>query len=362
MARGIGDRQALLRSVGGLLLAVGCVVILSRRSGAHHWTKFELTALIAVPAVLLYGLAVAGAPRAGAGGPEAWRSILLVTAVLLAPVTLFLLLDWVGANTKHLLYDAGVLVLTAALATVGARRAQAPYVVLLAGLALLLAWMLVWVKIIHDPSAETVRWLLLAGGALLLMVSSVIGVLASRALGAGELAIAGAVGAVAAGLVGIFVGGFEAVDAIVGGPLTSVTSSESSGSASSVTVESTGTATNPGHGAPVVTEHVIHRPRETHVFTSHFSGGQTLGWDIYLLVLSLGLLLAAARTKTRGLGYVGAIGLLFFIESVGTQLSRLLAGHGPSSSLAGWPLVLVVLGVAGLAASWTRPRRRADST
>jgi hypothetical protein len=362
MARGIGDRQAVLRSVGGLLLAVGCVVILSRRSGAHHWTKFELMALIAVPTMLLYGLAVAGAPRAGAGGPEAWRSILLVTAVLLAPVSLFLFLNWAGASTKHLLYDAGVLVLTAALATVGAMRAQAPYVVLLAGLALLLAWMLVWAKIVHDPSAETVRWLLLAGGALLLLASSVIGGLATRAVGAGELAIAGAVGALAAGLVGIFVGGFGILGSILGGPLTTVTSSGSSSSESSVTVESTGTATSPGQGAPVVTEHVIHRPQETHVFASHLSGGQTPGWDIYLLVLSLGLVLAGSRTKARGLGYVGAIGLLFFIESVGTQISRQLSGHGPSSSLAGWPLVLVILGVAGLAASWTRPRRRAHGT
>jgi hypothetical protein len=317
MARGIGDRQALLRSAGGVLLAVGCLVLLSRRSATHQWSKFELMLLIAAPAALLYLLALHSAPRVASGRTETWRSVLLVTAVLLAPVALFLFLDWAGASTKHLLYDAGVLVATAIVAIAGARRARAPFAFLPAGLALLGAWILVGFKIIHDPSADTVRWVLLAGGALLLIAAAAVSVLAESARGAAELGVAGAVGAVSAGVLGIFVGGFGAVSAIATGA--------------------------------------------NDLIAPHLSGGQTLGWDIYLLVVSLALVLAGARSRARGLGYVGAIGLLFFIESVGTEISRRLAGHSPSGSLAGWPLVLVVLGVGGLAASWTRPGRRPDS-
>jgi hypothetical protein len=348
MDRGIGDMQALLRSVGGLLLAVGCVVVLSRRSGAHHWSKFELTLLIAAPTGLLYGLAIYGAPRAGAVLAEAWRSVLLVSAVLLAPVALFLFLDWAGASTNHLLYDAGVLIVTGALAIAGARRVRAGYAVLPGGLALLGAWILIWAKIIHDPSAETVRWLLLCGGALLLVGAAAIAYVASRAVGAVELAVAGAIGALSAGILGVFVSGFGTLAGLAG----------SSSSESSVTVESSGTSSSSGNGRPTVTEHVIHRSAPSHLPGLHISGAQTLGWDIYLLVLSLGLVWFGARMKARGLGYVGAFGLLFFTASVGAQISHELSGHAPSSSLAGWPLVLVVLGVAGLAASWTRPGRR----
>jgi hypothetical protein len=71
---------------------------------------------------------------------------------------------------------------------------------------------------------------------------------------------------------------------------------------------------------------------------------------VYLLVVSVALIWAAARWRTRGLGYVGGIGLLAFIISVAIQITRLEAGRTPTASVVGWPLALILIGVAGLAA------------
>jgi hypothetical protein len=89
---------------------------------------------------------------------------------------------------------------------------------------------------------------------------------------------------------------------------------------------------------------------------AHISGAQTTGWDIYLLVVSVALIWLASRSGRRGPGYAGALGLLLFIASTAAQLTRVENGHAPSHSLLGWPLVLVVLGLAGLAAPLLRRR------
>jgi membrane-bound ClpP family serine protease len=89
-------------------------------------------------------------------------------------------------------------------------------------------------------------------------------------------------------------------------------------------------------------------PSPAHV--AHTSGLQHFGWDLYLLVVSVAFIFMAARWHTRGLGYVGGIGLLAFIVSVAAQITRLEAGRAPTASVVGWPLALILIGVAGLAA------------
>jgi hypothetical protein len=248
--------------------------------------------------------------------------VLLVTAILLTPVALFLLLQWAGASTRHLLYDAAVLAATAAIAWLGSRRAGAPYALLLAGLALLGAWMLVWLKILDHPSGDTVRWLLLAGGAVLLVAS-------------GALALAGALGATEMAT-GVLVSVFGATLA----GFSSISGASSSG----------------GSGGVVTTAPAMPQ----HLGVPHLSGEQTTGWDVYLLIVSLALVWVAARSRARGPGYVGAIGLLLFMISVGAQLTRVATGHATSHSLLGWPLVLVALGLLGLAAPLLGRRRPAS--
>jgi hypothetical protein len=312
------DLTDLSRSVGGVLLAVGAVVVLTRKSGEGQLSDLARVLITGAPAILLYTLAVGAIERDRINDGEPWRAILLVTSILLATVALFELLRWIGADTANALWSAGVFVASGLLAGYGAQRATVPYGALLAGLAALSAWLLTCAKILGDPSTDTVRWLLVAGGGLLFLAA---GAIARRdALGAPELAIAGGIAAVAAGVLGVFVGYFVG---IFRGFVDSGRSLSHSG---------------PSHRAfefPGI---------------AHASGLQSFGWDLYLLLVSLGLVWVGSRVRARGLGYVGAAGLVAFAISVGAQITRLESGHTPSGSLAGWPLALVGVGAVALIA------------
>jgi hypothetical protein len=86
---------------------------------------------------------------------------------------------------------------------------------------------------------------------------------------------------------------------------------------------------------------------------------QHFGWDLYLLVASLAFVWIAVRGRVRGMGYAGAIGLLTFALSAGVRITRTQTGLTTTSSIVGWPLALMLLGVAGLVASALAPRRSA---
>lgn len=415
------DATDLLRSAGGLLFAVGAVVLLSRKPGHHEWSSFGRLLIVLVPAVVLYVLAlgVLERPR-DEGDAQPWQSVLMVAAILLAPVALFEFLNWIGANTSHVLYDAGVFALTALLAGYGARRARAPYAVLFAALALLVTWLLVWSKILGHPSADAYRWLLVAAGVLLLLVA--VRLARAHTIGAGEVATVGGLTAVAAGVFGVIVGYVvgvaQSIDKAFGGTLSPTlgTRSEitSQSAFASRPVGTSGsipphpvTASRPvfspsrlaGHAAGRLQRvHVSGLPRVgvgqlqqqihagrlqsiqasriRHIYeasrlkrgrigglprshperglnlfhVNHVSGLQHFGWDLYLLVVSLALVWIGSRVRVRGLGYVGGIGLLAFLISVGSQITRIEFGHAPATGIVGWPLALLILGLAGLAA------------
>lgn len=331
------DLSDLLRGVGGLLLAVGAVVLLVRKSGSHGWGDFARVAVVFVPAALLYVLALGPVPQERA---RPWQSVLVVTATLLTPVVLFEFLHWIGANTRHLLYDAAVFALTGLLAGYAARRARVSYAGLLAALALLAAWLLLWGKILDHPSANTFRWLLIASAAALLLAVA----RQTRAGGstAGEVAIAGGLSAVAAGVLGVIVGAFAGVAQVI-------TSSASGQSSTGRLLAPPSSIGRPRLGSEPLTTH-------SHPLV-HTNGLQHLGWDIYLLVVSLALVWLGSRTRVRGVGYVGAIGLGAFIISAGVQITRLQAGNAPTHGVLVWPLLLVILGAGSLCLSLARWRR-----
>ena len=308
------ESNDLQRSAGGLLFAVGALVVLLRSANAPHWTEFERVMVISAPVVLLYALAIGrGSASESTGSPRGaapWRSVLLVTAILLAPIALLALLNWLGVDTNKWSVQAAAAVATAALAFDGARRARAPYAVLVAGLALLIAWLILWSKIISHPSTSDYRWLLAVGAALLF--SAAAGLSANNSLGAGEMTIAGAIAAVLAGSIGVLVGGLLSVARAALGSLHGL-GGAFAGSA-----------------------------------LGFHNGLQDFGWDLYLLLVSVLLVWVGSRLKARGLGYVGGFGLFAFVISVGSELTRVAAGHAPSHSLLGWPIVLVVLGLLAL--------------
>lgn len=393
----------LLRSAGGVLFAVGAVLALARKSGHHGWGDFARLLVVLVPAVLLYVLALRGAKDAG--GPEGvrdeharpWQSVLTVVAILLGPVVLLEFLAWVGANTGHVLYGAGVFAVTALFAGYAARRARVSYAALLAGLSLLLTWLLVWEEILSHPSANTYRWLLVAAAVLLFVFAARLA--RASAIGAGELATAGGIAAVMAGVLGVIIGSFVGAFSGLSRALStaSETSSISSGSGSiggsgsiiglgagkaSVIGRASGTIRGSVAAKASRIPHIPHVSVNPHVprtspilrnpqilrshhlssnpFAIHTNGLQHFGWDLYLLVVSLALVWVGSRARVRGLGYVGGVGLLAFLISVGEQVTRLESGRAPTSHIVGWPLALLIIGLAGLAAPMLY-RREADA-
>jgi len=348
------DTVDVLRSVGGLLFAVGAVLLLSRKPGHREWSHLGRFLIVFMPAVGLYVLALGKRERSQGQDARPWQSILAVTAILLIPVALLEFLVWLGANTSDALYGAGVFAITGLLAAYGARRARAPYSALLAGLSVLIAWLLVWEKLLDHPSANTYRWLLIAGGVLLLAAAG--GLARAGEVGAREVATAGGIAAVSAGVLGVVVGALVGVSRTVTTALSAGSTSAGSSSSRIVGISSgnhisTGARRLSSSRALSSAHHASSNPHiPTGLFAIHTNGLQHFGWDVYLLILSLGLVWVGSRVRARGLGYVGGFGLLAFLISVGTQITRLESGRAPTTGALGWPLALLVIGVVGLAA------------
>jgi hypothetical protein len=340
------DISGLLRCFGGVTFASGAVLLLTRKSSHHGWGSFALLLVALVPTVVLYVLALGALEPSQSKRPEPWQSVLMVAAILLVPLTLLEFLHWVGANTQHILYSAGIFAITALLAGYASSRARVSIAALLASLSLLLTWLLVWEKILGHPSANTYRWLLLAAGVSLLLLA---GRLAQKqAIGAGEVATAGGIAAVAAGVLGViigtFVGTFRGISNLV---------ETQSSSSSSVSAPHSSRLLHPGERLLRHT-HLTSPPHSPLNAFTHTSGLQHPGWDVYLLVVSLLLLWIGSRARVRGLGYVGGVGLLAFLVSVGAQITRLESGRIPTTSILGWPVALLIIGVVGLVLSMSR--------
>jgi hypothetical protein len=94
------------------------------------------------------------------------------------------------------------------------------------------------------------------------------------------------------------------------------------------------------------------------VATSFFSGGDETasvtvpwGWELFQLVVGLGLIAFAARDRDPGPGYLGVLVLSFFLVGAVVKIEQ-------NPSITGWPLALLIAGAMVLAAT-LRPRRRA---
>jgi hypothetical protein len=386
------DVPDFLRSAGGVLFAAGAVLLLTRKSTHHQWGAFAQFLVVLIPAVTLYALALKGSADDGEDrAARPWRTVLLVTSILLWPVALLALLSWLKADTSNSLYAAGIFAATALLAGYAARRTRASYAALLASLSLLLTWLLLWTKTLSHTSAGTFRWLLVGAAVLLLLFAYRLA--RNSIVGASEVATAGGIAAVSAGVLGVIVGAFVGAarsfnTAIEGfGSSTSASSSSQVASSSSTFFKSLPKPHRvisrhilPHHAqhsfAPQATPHLhiasspriaqqaVQTPNGLHLneplnllhHVTHTSGLQHFGWDLYLLIISLGLIWAGSRARARGLSYVGVFGLLAFLISVGAQVTRLESGHGPTSAIVGWPLFLLIAGVLGLMAPRLRSR------
>jgi hypothetical protein len=83
----------------------------------------------------------------------------------------------------------------------------------------------------------------------------------------------------------------------------------------------------------------------------------TNGWDIMLLLVSLGLVAIGSQIGVRGPVYIGTIGLVLFLIIAGLDLNS--ASPEPFK-LGTWPWVLIVLGVIGIGLSFVREASLGD--
>jgi hypothetical protein len=303
------DQRDWLRLAGGLAFGIGALVLAIRKlgvlPGGGTWSDGTLFVVLAVPFFVLYGLGIAG--RRSGRNAEPWQSTFLVFGTILAPLMLFQFLALIGGDSNDSLNSLWILGLTGVLGVFAALYAGATQAAGFGALALIMAWLAFWDKVLDNPSGNTVRWLLVAIAAIYVTASIV---LARRGfkLGAGLITAAG----LATGYAGIL----SSVGALkLFGPLP----------LPGLTARTLDPATASG------------------------------GWDAFLLVTSIALVAFSARTGRRGPGLVGAAGIVAFIVVVGGQLGDVLAGKA-GHAVSGWPITLLIVGAAGLVASFVVPR------
>ena len=332
------DRRDWLRLVGGVLIAAGFVVLYIRKFDA--WGEFPKFLIVLIPFVIVYGLGwlgglhrrdgvaggtqpAAGAPGAGTaetggarerrlGGlagllrPEGWQIVFLIIGSLLAGLLMAQLIFLLGADDLNArLHQVLIGLAVAGAAYAASFLRHVPVLALVGGLGALWAWIFLWDKILEIDSIGTGRALLLIFAALMLAAAFALRRM-DRPQASDFITVAG-ITALTAGLLSL------------------------SGLADQF---------NP------VAEDDETQPTEL--------------WNVFILVLSLALIAYGARAPSRGPSYVGAVGLASFVGLTGANVVALANGNfDDREKLAGWPLLLLFLGLAALAVSFFLPREGA---
>jgi hypothetical protein len=297
------DRRDWLRLLGGILFASGAIVLAVRKA---DWSDWALLLTFLVPCVLLYGLAFAG--RRAWPALQGWQSAFYTFAVLLLPLVFLQFVNAVGGTPGAKLNVAWVFAVSAVVGAVTAVAARAWWQMFIAALFALVAWLAFWSKVLDNPSADTVRFLLIVFA--LILLGAAVWLARSGRTGASDLVTVAGIAAILAGAISL------------------------AGLSSS-----TSTVTD-------LVSNKLPRPSQ--------------GWNIFLLVVSLALIAYGVRSRTRGPSYVGSIGLLLFIGLAGANIVTRLEGGDPTA-VVGWPLLLLLGGGALLAASFMIPRSAAGA-
>jgi hypothetical protein len=282
-----------LRMIGGVVLAVGAVILFARKT--DDWAAFPLLLVVAIPCIAVFGLGALAALATKAVGR--WHAVLMVTGVLLSLLMFGQFWDLVGVDTEAPGFGFLLFACTTALAAFASFRIGAAYQAFLAAIAGIGAWLFFFEMILDDPSTTAFRWLLLVLCILYLVAAFL---LRDRdAPQAPELVTAAGIAGVLVGTIGVVAGAGGAF-ALIGS-------------------------------------------------VSPDAEGQSFVWDVFLLLFSLGLVAYGAAAHARGPAYVGFIGLLAFAILQGAEVNALLEGEEPDSSVAGWPLILLLVGAAAMA-------------
>jgi hypothetical protein len=292
------DRRDLLRKLGGLLLAAGLLLVFVRKSAlGEPWGDWALLITLLIPFAFLYGVGLVG--RQNTPELRPWESVYLVFGILVAPLVLFQFIEAINGTPGASLNVFWIFLVTAGLAAAAAVVAGVRYGLLLASIAVIVSWSALWNKILSDGLGEHIdlyRVLLLILAALLLvaaMAASTTDEEDGRSR-ASEIVTGASIAAVLAGAFSI------AMVAELSNPLISVSGVKSS-----------------------------------------------FFWELVLLLASLASIAYGARLGARGPAYVGGFGLFAFLFIAGLDLDS----STPDAKIVGWPLGLLLIGLAAFVAS-----------
>jgi hypothetical protein len=305
------EGRLALRTLGGVLLGTALLLIFIRRSAfGDPWGDFALLLVLLAPCVFLYGAALLGYLSFPEG--RVWESTYAVFGILLIPLVLFQFVELVNGNTGAPLNTAWIFLVTAVAAVVATLIGNVRYGLLAASIALIFSWLGLWDEILSDGLVGdfgTFRGLLMIIAALLV-----------------------------AGAVGFYM--FDRVRGVAWG-------SDIITGAGIAAVLGTGLISFTGFGDVPVTPPTPTLGGGEVVETEPSGASPSLFWDAVLLIVSLLLIAFGSRFTGRGPVYVGAIGLFLFIILVGLDLDA----DEPEGSILGWPLLLLILGLAAVVVS-----------
>jgi hypothetical protein len=300
------DRRDWLRLLGGFLLALGAAVLYIRKF--NDWGEFLKLLVVLIPFVVLFGLGWLPGVRERAEGirrPEGWQIGFLILGTFLSGFVMAQILLTLGAdNLRPRLDQVLVAAVVAGVAYAASFLRAVPFLSIIGGLAALWAWITLWDKIVGIDSIGTGRAFLLIFAAL--MIAAAVALRAAGWLQTSDFVAVAGFAAILAGLLSV----------------------------SSLTQQFDPLSDNNT------------KPTEL--------------WNFFILIVSLALIAYGTKAPTRGPSYIGGLGLIAFVGLTGSNIVALANGHGDDvSKFAGWPLLLLLLGIAALAASFFMPREGA---
>ena len=322
------DTRDALRKVGGLLVGLAAAMIFIRKGGIFpsanrdRWSAFPLFLVVAVPAVYLYGGLLS---RPQTGELRVWQAVHSVFGLLLVPIALREFVIVVGGSPGASLNTFWIFGVTAALAFYAATRFGVRVQLLLGSIAVIVSWSALWDKLLSH--GITAHWGIYRGLLGILAIGLLAGALYLWLNNPGDDEVATSATGPAGDL-----GLWKASELLTGAGIAAVIAT------------GLGIASYTKLFAPFGAANVAP------VQTSNF-------WDILLLLVSLGLVAIGSQIGTRGPVYVGAIGLLLFLVIAGLDLNS-TPPHPFKFGV--WPWVLLVLGVTGIALSFTREASLGD--
>ncbi len=284
-----------------------------------QWAEFPIFLVLVIPAVVLYG-SVLARPQTGELRP--WQLVYSVFGLVFVFLALEQLVDVIGGNPNAQLNLFWISLATAGLAFYAGVVLGVRVQLLLGSILLILSWTALWDKLLSD--GITANWGVYRG---------LLGILAIGLL-AGGLYLwrnnpggdeAASTATAPSGDLGLW----KASELLTGAGIAAVI-----GCALGITALGN---LNPLGGTP---------PIQT-----------TNGWDIMLLLVSLGLVAIGSQIGVRGPVYIGAIGLVLFLIIAGLDLNS--ASPEPFK-LGVWPWVLIVLGLIGIGLSFVREASLGD--